>query len=82
MNPECPQCESSSTRRRPRTHSLSDRLMYFFGLFPWECVDCQWRFFSARRYSRKERHPAGEVYIGGKKSPAVKPGSEERTSQS
>jgi hypothetical protein len=56
--------------------------MYFFGLFPWECVDCQRRFFSARRYSRKERHPAGEVYIGGKKSPAVKPGSEERTSQS
>jgi len=51
--------------------------MYFFGLFPWECVDCQKRFFSSKRYLRAKRHPAGEVYTGTKKTQNVKPGSEE-----
>jgi len=51
--------------------------MYFFGLFPWECVDCQKRFFSAKRYSRARRNAAGEVYTGTTKAPSVKPGSEE-----
>ena len=52
--------------------------MYFFGLFPWECVDCQKHFFSAQRHSQKARNLAGEVYYGSKSIPKVKPGSEEK----
>jgi hypothetical protein len=55
--------------------------MYFFGLFPWECLTCQKHFFSSTRHSRTKRHPAGEVYTGKEKTPTVKPGSEESHSQ-
>jgi hypothetical protein len=80
MNPECPTCQSNSTRRRSRTRSFKDRLMYFIGMYPWECVDCQKRFFSTRRYNRSGRHALGEIYTGSKPTPKVKPGSEERRS--
>ncbi len=55
--------------------------MYFFGRFPWECVDCQNRFFHSKRYSRAKRHPLGEIYTGSDKAPAVKAGSEEQHSR-
>lgn len=77
MNPECPRCKSSSTRRRSRTGSLKDRFMYFIGMYPWECVDCQSRFFSTKRYNRARRHPLGEVYTGSKPTQKVRPGAEE-----
>ena len=77
MNPECPKCEGDSTRRVTRTKSLRDRFMYFLGLFPWECVDCQKRFFSRKRYVRSKRHALGEVYTESIPRPGVKPGSEE-----
>ncbi len=80
MNPECPKCEDTSTRRLARTKSLSDRFMYFFGLFPWECLTCRAKFFSSKRHSRSRRHPMGEVYTGSKPSEIVKPGSEESRS--
>ena len=55
--------------------------MFFFGLFPWECLSCEELFFSKIRHSRSRRHPQGEVYIeGSSKPPRVKPGSEERHS--
>jgi len=81
MNPECPKCESTSTRRRSRTKTLGHRLMYFFGMFPWECVDCQKRFFSSKRYSRSKRHAMGEIYTGTEMAPKVNPGAEESPSQ-
>jgi hypothetical protein len=81
MNPECPKCESNSTRRVARSKPLKDRLMYFFGMFPWECVDCHERFFSSKRYSRSKRNSMGEVYTDATSAPAVKPGSEESRSQ-
>jgi len=80
MNPECPKCEGSSTRRVARRKNLRDRFMYFFGLFPWECLSCQERFFNRKRYARSKRHPLGEVYTGTAPRPAVKPGSEESRS--
>jgi hypothetical protein len=55
--------------------------MYFFGMFPWECVDCQKHFFSSKRYSRAKRHALGEVYTGPEMTPKVKPGAEESPSQ-
>lgn len=81
MNPECPKCEVGSTRRIARRKSLRDRFMYFFGYFPWECVECHNRFFNRKRYSRSKRHPLGEVYTGSNSKPAVKPGSEESRSR-
>lgn len=81
MNPECPKCEGESTRRVGRTKSLRDRFMYFFGFFPWECVDCQKRFFNRKRHVRSKRHPQGEVYTESSAKPAVKPGSEESHSR-
>jgi len=55
--------------------------MYFFGMFPWQCVDCHERFFSSKRYSRSKRNSVGEVYIGPNSVRTVKPGSEESRSQ-
>ena len=81
MNPECPKCEASSTRRLPRSRKLGDRFMYFFGLFPWECLTCQERFFSSKRYPRSRRHPLGEVYKESETNSTLKPGSEESLSQ-
>jgi hypothetical protein len=80
MSPECPKCEATSTRRIPRNKSLGHRFMYFFGLFPWECLTCQNQFFSSRRYSRSKRHPLGEVYTDSSSTPKVKPGTEESLS--
>ena len=77
MSAECPKCESTSTRRRARTKTLGHRLMYLFGLFPWECLTCQQLFFSSKRHSRKMRHPLGEIYTGNERTPAVNPGAEE-----
>jgi hypothetical protein len=54
--------------------------MYFFGYFPWECVDCREKFFDRKRYVRSKRHPMGEVYIESNTRPAAKPGSEESPS--
>jgi len=82
MNPECPKCEAGSTRRIPRTKSLGHRFMYFFGLFPWECLTCQNKFYSNVRHSRSKRHSAGEVYTEFSHKPVAKPGSEESHSQS
>ena len=81
MNPECPKCEGNSSRRVSRTKSLRDRIMYFFGLFPWECVDCQARFFHRKRYVCVKRHPLGEVYRESHSRQTVKPGSEESPSK-
>ncbi len=78
MNPECPNCGSTSNRRIARKKDLKHRVMYLFGYFPWECVDCQRSFFSKVRYRRSNRHPQGEVYLDTPKTPRVKPGSEER----
>jgi hypothetical protein len=80
MNPECPHCDGNSTRRVARSKSLRDRLMYFFGYFPWECVDCREKFFDHKRYVRSKRHPMGEVYIESNTRPTAKPGSEESPS--
>ena len=80
MNPYCPKCDSSSTRRTAREKAITSRLMYFFGLYPWECLTCQKRFFSKVRYPRTTRNAAGEVYTGSKKKQKVQPGSEERHS--
>jgi hypothetical protein len=77
MHPECPKCEGQSIRRVARSKSLRDRVMYFFGLFPWECVECQKRFFHRKRYVRSRRHAMGEVYTESKSAPVVKPGAEE-----
>ena len=77
MNPECPKCDSTSTRRRARAKSLSHRLMFLMGFFPWECLTCQRIFFSRKRYARTKRHPLGEIYTGPESRPSVKPGSEE-----
>ena len=55
--------------------------MYFFGFFPWECVDCQKRFFHSKRRVRSKRHPQGEIYTESSAKPAVKPGSEESHSR-
>lgn len=81
MNPECPDCEAGSTRRIPRTKSLGHRFMYLFGLFPWECLTCQRKFYSSVRHSRTKRHALGEVYTGSSRKPVVKPGSEESHSK-
>lgn len=81
MNPECPHCDGESTRRVARSKSLRDRLMYFFGYFPWECVDCREKFFDRKRHVRAKRHPQGEVYIESGNRPVVKPGSEESHSK-
>lgn len=81
MNPECPKCETSSTRRLTRTKTFGHRFMHFFGLFPWECLTCQEKFFSSKRYSRSKRHPLGEVYTESNPEPSVRPGSEESHSQ-
>jgi hypothetical protein len=82
MNPACPHCGSTSNRRIARKKNLKHRVLYFFRLFPWECLSCQQIFFSQIRYSRSHRHPQGEVYIeDSSKQPRVKPGSEERHSQ-
>jgi hypothetical protein len=81
MRPECPKCEGDSTRRVARTKSLRDRVMYFFGFFPWECVNCREKFFNRKRYFRSERHPMGEVYTESGPRPVVKPGSEESHSK-
>jgi len=81
MNPECPKCESNSTRRVARTKPVKDRIMYFFGMFPWQCVDCHERFFSNKRYPRSKRNAMGEVYTGSGSSRTVRPGSEESRSQ-
>jgi hypothetical protein len=55
--------------------------MYFFGFFPWECMNCQERFFNRKRYVRSKRHPLGEVYTESSSRPVVKPGSEESHSK-
>jgi hypothetical protein len=55
--------------------------MYFFGLYPWECLTCQEKFFSGTRYSRSGRNPVGEIYTETRPKPVAKPGSEERPSQ-
>jgi hypothetical protein len=81
MNPECPKCEATSTRRIPRSKSLGDRFMYFFGLFPWECLTCQTKFFSGKRHSRSKRNPLGEIYTDSSSTPEAKPGSEESHSK-
>lgn len=80
MNPECPKCDGASTRRMARTKSLRDRIMYFFGFFPWECVECREKFFNRKRYVRSRRHSLGEVYTESNARPAVNPGSEESRS--
>ena len=80
MNPYCPKCDSTSTRRTPRSKSLGHRFMYLVGYFPWECLTCQKRFYSSTRYARSKRNPLGEVYTGSEQTPTVKPGSEERHS--
>ena len=54
--------------------------MYFFGMFPWECIDCHKGFFSSKRYSRSKRHAQGEIYTGTPAKPSVKPGAEENRS--
>ena len=77
MNPACPKCDSTSTRRKARTKSFTDKVMYFFGTYPWECLTCQENFFSKTRYSRSKRHASGEVYTGTETKPTVRPGSEE-----
>ena len=76
MNPECPKCRATSVRRVPRDKSLGHKFMYFFGLFPWECLTCQERFFSATRHSRSKRHPLGEIYTESNPAPAVKAGAQ------
>ena len=80
MNPECPRCEGNSTRRVARKKAFRDRLMYFFGYFPWECVDCHEKFFNRKRYVRTKRHPLGEIYTESGPRQVVKPGSEESAS--
>ncbi len=80
MAPNCPKCDSTSTRRIARKKSLSHRLMYFLGRFPWECLSCQKFFFSRKRYTRALRSSMGEVYTGTIPRPTVKPGSEESPS--
>ena len=54
--------------------------MYFFGYFPWECVDCHEKFFNRKRYVRTKRHPLGEIYTESGPRQVVKPGSEESAS--
>ena len=76
MKPECPKCESKSARRIART-KLRHRFMHLFGLYPWECVDCQKHFFSRERFARSGRHSAGEVYTGSTSRSSVKLGSKE-----
>jgi hypothetical protein len=77
MNPECPRCGSTSNRRITRKKTLKHRVMHFFGLYPWECLNCQKFFFSQSRHSRSGRHPQGEVYLDSSKPQRVKSGSEE-----
>jgi hypothetical protein len=76
----CPKCDSTSTRRIARKKSLTHRLMYFLGRFPWECLACQKLFFNPKRYTRSTRNPMGEVYTGTLTRPAVEPGSKESPS--
>jgi hypothetical protein len=75
MTPECPRCASTSTRRRPRIKSIGHRLMFFLGMYPWECLNCQRHFFHSTRYSQSRRHAQGEVYTGPNRPPDVRPGS-------
>jgi hypothetical protein len=77
MGAECPKCEATATRRLQRTKSLGNRFMYFFGLYPWECLTCQAKFYSGTRHSKSGRSPAGEVYIETQQARKVKPGSKE-----
>ncbi len=70
MNPTCSTCGSSTTRRTRRKNTIVHRLRRFFGYYPWECLTCQARFFSQQRYSKGERSPHGEVYVGEKKKNA------------
>jgi hypothetical protein len=81
MPPACPKCEATSTRRLPRTKSLGQRFMFFFGLFPWECLTCQEKFYSSKRHSRSRRHPLGEVYTESTPQPKVRPGTDTSHSQ-
>ncbi len=85
MSPECPKCEATSTRRLQRSKSLGHRFMYFFGLYPWECLTCQAKFYHATRHAKSGRNPAGEVYLEShrarKAKREVKPGSEESHSK-
>jgi hypothetical protein len=81
MNPECPNCDATSTRRLSRGKSLRNRFRYFFGFFPWECLNCQEQFFSSTRNSRSGRHPLGEVYTDAAPRPVAGKGSKESPSE-
>lgn len=70
MHPACKKCGSTATRRTRRKTTLSHRLRYFLGFYPWECLTCQARFFSQQRYPRGARNQHGEVYVGDKKPSA------------
>jgi hypothetical protein len=48
--------------------------MHFFGLYPWECLTCQEKFYNSKRHS-ESRSAAGEVYSGPSSERKVKPGS-------
>lgn len=70
MHPACKKCGSTTTRRTRRKTTLSHRLRYWFGFYPWECLTCQARFFSQQRYPRGARNQHGEVYVGEKNQSA------------
>lgn len=67
MHPICTRCNSAATRRVRRRKNFMDRLRHFFGYYPWECMDCQMRFYSQKRQRVGERSLHGEIYVEGKK---------------
>lgn len=70
MHPACKKCGSTATRRTRRKTTLSHRLRYFLGFYPWECLTCQARFFSQQRYPAGKRNEHGEVYVRDRKRSA------------
>jgi ribosomal protein L37AE/L43A len=52
MNPECPRCDATTTRRVERSQSIWQSLKALFGYYPWECLACQKRFFDNNRFMR------------------------------
>ncbi len=80
MHPTCKKCGSQATRRTRRRTTILHRLRHFLGYYPWECMDCQARFFSQQRYPRGKRSERGEVYLGEKRrsTPDAKPAHDDQ----
>jgi hypothetical protein len=57
----CPQCRSAISSRTRRKGLMNKFVFPLFGLFPWECSDCQKVFLRRTRGKSKSAEVMGEV---------------------